>query len=60
MRRKESETVPEGNGLIPQDAGKMITWEGLRRVVKETWGRRFKINQGGFEKYGIACSKART
>ena len=38
MPRKESEHVPEGNGPIPQDAGKMITWEELQRVVKETWG----------------------
>ena len=37
MPRKQSETVPEGNGPIPQDAGEMIIWEELRRVVKETW-----------------------
>ena len=42
MPRKESEAVPEGNGPIPQDAGKMITWEELRRVVKETWGETLK------------------
>ena len=38
MSRKESKAVPEGNDSMPQDAGKMITWEELQRVVKETWG----------------------
>ena len=42
MPRKESMTVPEGNGPTPQDAGKMVTWEELRRVVKETWGEALK------------------
>ena len=42
MPRKESEAVLEGNGLIPQDAGKMVTWEGLRRVVKKMWGEALK------------------
>ena len=36
MPRKESEAVPEGNGPIPQDAGKIVRWEELPRVVKET------------------------
>ena len=34
MPQKESEAVPESNGPIPQDVGKMVTWEELRRVVK--------------------------
>ena len=42
MPRKESEAVPGGSGPIPQDAGKMVTWEKLRRVVKETWGEALK------------------
>ena len=42
MPRKDSEAVPEGNGPTPQDAGKMIPWEELRRVVKETWGEALK------------------
>ena len=42
MLRKEIEAVPEGNGPIPQDTGKMITWKELRRVVKETWGQTLK------------------
>ena len=40
MPRKESEAVP--NGPTPQDAGKMVTWEELQRVVKETWGEAFR------------------
>ena len=47
MPRKESEAVPEGNGPIPQDVGKMVTWEELRRVVKKTWGEALKeIKEG--------------
>ena len=42
MPRKESETVPEGNGPVPQDADKMVTWEELRKAVKETWGEALK------------------
>ena len=42
MPRNESETVPEDNGPIPQDAVKMIKWEELRRVVKQTWGEALK------------------
>ena len=37
MPHIESEAVPEGKGPISQDIGKMVTWEELRRVVKETW-----------------------
>ena len=37
MLRKESEIVPERNSPILQDAGKMVRWKELRRVVKETW-----------------------
>ena len=36
MPWKENKSVPKGNGPIPQDAEKMITWEELRRVVNET------------------------
>ena len=42
MPRKESEAVPEGNGPVPQDAGKTITWEELRRIVEKTWGEALK------------------
>ena len=42
MPRKESEAVPEGNGPIPEDVGKIVTWEELRRVTKETWGEALK------------------
>ena len=42
MPRKESEAVLEGNGPLPQDAGKMATWEESKRVVKETWGEALK------------------
>ena len=42
MPRKKSEAVPKGNGPIAQDVGKMVTWEELRRVVKETWGEALK------------------
>ena len=38
MPRKESKAVPEGNGPTPQDAYKMVTWEGLRQAMLETWG----------------------
>ena len=40
MPRKESETVPEGDGPIPQyviPGG--ITLEGFRRAVPEMWGK---------------------
>ena len=40
MPRKESETVPEGNVPIPQDTGKTVIWEELRRIVNETWGAK--------------------
>ena len=39
MPRRESEAVPEGNGPVPQNAGKVLLWEELRRVVTETWGK---------------------
>ena len=42
MPRKESGAVPEGNGPISQDAGKIITWEELQRVVKEMGGGDLK------------------
>ena len=42
MPRKESETVPEGNGPTPEDAYKTVTWKELRRVVSETWGEAFR------------------
>ena len=41
MPRKESVAVPEDNGPTPQDAYVMITWEKLRRVLSETWGKAF-------------------
>ena len=34
MPLKKSEAVPVDNGTIPQDVGKTVTWEELRRVVK--------------------------
>ena len=42
MPWKESVAVPESNGSIPQHAGKMITWEELRRVEKKMWGKALK------------------
>ena len=58
MPRKESEVVPEGNGQIPQNAGKMVTWEEIRRVVKETWSEALKKIKEDLQ-YESACSKAR-
>ena len=40
--RKESKAILEGNGPVPQYAGKMVTWEELRRVVKEMSGEGLK------------------
>ena len=42
MPRKEREAVLKGSGPISQDAGKMIPWEELRRVVKSTLGEVLK------------------
>ena len=42
MPRKESEAVPEAIGPIPQNAGKIITWEKLRRLVEKNVGRSLK------------------
>ena len=42
MPRKESAAIPEGNGPITQDAGKIVNREELRRVMKETWGEAIK------------------
>ena len=41
MPRKESKTVPEGNGPTPQNEFKMITWTELRRVLSESMGKAF-------------------
>ena len=43
MLRKESEAVPEGNGLVPQQeefGSGQPTWEELQRLLSEKWDRQ--------------------
>ena len=52
MPRKESKAVPEDNGPISQDAGKMVICEELRQSVSETWGEAFRDLKGDLRRMG--------